>query len=294
MIFEFAVSPELFADWQDVRFLVASFGREEGRLVSEIPRKKWKMLVLQAIKRSDNGEVMKKRLKEAATRLIKRALYTRQTAPEVDATDWLAAALAAHEQRPFRAIIVDTYDGDRDDVLACDLSLIDHPLWRVPKDESVERNAATMLGVIQSILDCAGEVVLVDRNFRPDQQRFRNVLIRLMESLSTRPHGPRIGKIVYHVGDDIEIGHLETQCRACIAVRIPASITLEIVVHPRDKLHDRFVLTDIGGVSFGQGLDESLGSGPDKVLVSRLSETTYKEWWRKCKSTTVSFRIVSP
>lgn len=294
MIFEFAVSPELFTYWQDVRFLIASFGREEGRLISEIPRKKWKTLVLQAIKRSDNGEVMKKRLKEAATRLIKRALYTRQTAPEVDTSSWLAAALAAHEQRPFRAILVDTYDGDRGDVLTNDIGLADHPLWQIPKDVSVDRDAVTMIGVIQSVLDCAGEMVLVDRNFRPDQQRFRNVLIRIMVALSTRPHGPRIRKVVYHAGDDISKDHLETQCRSCIGTLIPVGMTLEIIVHPRDELHDRFVLTDIGGVSFGQGLDESLGSGPEKVLISRLSDSTYKEWWRKCKSKPATFSIVSP
>lgn len=293
MIFEFAVSPELFTDWQDVRFLLSSFSPEEGRLVSEIPRKKWKSLVLQAIKRSNNGEVMKKRLKEAANRLIKKALYTRQTAPEIDTTEWLAAALAAHDQRPFRAILVDTYNGNRDDVLANDINLTDHPLWKVSKDESVDRNTATMVGVIQSVLDCAGEVVLVDRNFRPKFQRFQNVLIHIMESLSTRSHGPRIGKIVYHVGDNISANQLETECQTRIRPRMPSNMTLEIVVHPNDELHDRFVLTDIGGVSFGQGLDESLGSGPEKVLISRLSENTYKEWWRKCKSSNVTFSIVT-
>lgn len=293
MIFEFAVSPELFTGWQDVRFLLSSFSPEEGRLVSEIPRKKWKSLVLRAIKRSENGEVMKKRLKEAANRLIKRALYTRQAAPEVDTPEWLAVAIAAHEQRPFRAILVDSYNGGREDVLINDINLTDHPLWRVPKDESIERTTATMIGVIQSMLDCAGEVMLVDRNFRPDQQRFQNVLIRIMESLATRPHGPHIGIIVYHVGDDIANNHLELQCQTHIRPRMPAGMTLKIAVHPHDDLHDRFVLTDIGGVSFGQGLDENLGAGPEKVLISRLSDITYKEWWRKCKSTPATFSVTS-
>ena len=232
-------------------------------------------------------------MKQAANRLFRKALYTRQTTPEINATDWLAVALAAHADRPFRAIIVNEYDGDRNDVLIKDIKLIIHPLWQVPISESVDRNTATMLGVIQSVLACAGEVVLVDRNFRPEQQRFQNVLIGIMESLVTRSHGPHIGKVVYHVGDDIANDHLETQCKACFGTRMPVGMTLEIVVHPRDELHDRFVLTDIGGVSFGQGLDESLGSGPDKVLISRLSDSTYKEWWRKCKSTTVTFSIVT-
>ena len=294
MIFEFAVSPELFTDWRDVRFLEESFGKDKGRLISEIPRKKWKPLVLQAINKSGNGPVMRSSMKRAANRLIKKALYTRQTTPEMEASEWIAAAIAAHEQRPFRGIIVDTYDGDRDDVLTNNIGLADHPLWQIPKDESVNREAVNMIGVIQSVLDCAGEVVLVDRNFRPDQQRFRNVLVRIMISLSTRLHGPRIRKIEYHVGDDISKVHLETQCRSCIGTLIPAGMTLEIIVHPRDELHDRFVLTDIGGVSFGQGLDESLGSGPTKVLISRLSDSTYKEWWRKCKSKPTTFSIKSP
>lgn len=294
MIFEFAVSPELFTNWRDVRFLEESFGKDKGRLISEIPRKKWKPLVLQAINKSGNGPVMRSSMKQAANRLIKKALYTRQITPEIEASEWIAVALAAHEQRPFRAIIVDTYDGDRADVLTNEIGLADHPLWQIPKDASVDRNVVNMIGVIQSVLDCAGEVVLVDRNFRPDQQRFRNVLIRIMAALSTRPHGPRIRKVVYHVGDDIANDHLETQCRSCIGTLIPAGMTLEIIVHPRDELHDRFVLTDIGGVSFGQGLDESLGSGPTKVLISRLSDSTYKEWWRKCKSRAATFSVESP
>ena len=294
MIFEFAVSPELFADWQDVRFLEESFGKDKGRLISEIPRKKWKRLVLKAINNSGNGPVMKQNMKRAADRLIKKALYRRQTTPAINTTEWLAIALAAHEERPFRAILVNKYNGDCDEVISNDVNLGKNPLWRIPGDESVDRDSATMLSVIQSVLDCAGEVVLVDRNFRPEQQRFQNVLVRIMETLATRPHGPRIGKIIYHVGDDVTDSHLETQCRTFIQNRMPTGMSLEVVVHPRDDLHDRFVLTDIGGVSFGQGLDESLGSGPEKVLISRLSENTYKEWWRKCKSKTATFSIASP
>ena len=51
------------------------------------------------------------------------------------------------------------------------------------------------------MLDCAREVVLVDRNFDPDKYRWRQFLIKLTEFLSERTFSPSIGKIDFHLGD---------------------------------------------------------------------------------------------
>jgi len=56
MIYEFAISPILFKEWQDLRFFLQSFGREEGRLLSDIPRKKWMKMTRKEINASDNGQ----------------------------------------------------------------------------------------------------------------------------------------------------------------------------------------------------------------------------------------------
>jgi hypothetical protein len=47
----------------------------------------------------------------------------------------------------------------------------------------------------------------------------------------------------------------------------------------REVLHDRFVLTNRGGIQFGRGLDE----GPGEVLITRLGEAAYEKEWGKAE-----------
>ena len=41
MVYEFALSPSLCSNWHDLRFFLQTFGKEEGRLFSDIPRRNW-------------------------------------------------------------------------------------------------------------------------------------------------------------------------------------------------------------------------------------------------------------
>ncbi|ACN14581.1 hypothetical protein HRM2_14720 [Desulforapulum autotrophicum HRM2] len=293
MIYEYAVSPELFSSATFIQTLQHTFGKEEGRLFSEIPKKIWQRQVFEVIKVSENKPVMRKTMQNAVKNLFKKALYKRNNHPAFDGSEWLQFVINVHSERPFRAIIADQYEGDEKFVLVNNLDLADQPLWTVPKDVSVDREHKVMVQQIRSMLNCASEIILVDRNFKPETQRFQNVLSEIMEMLSKRTHGPSIAKVVYHTGDSVSVGYLENQCLRHIKPIIPSGMRLEVVVWPKDKLHDRFVLTNIGGVLFGQGLDERLGFGPDKILITRLSDDTYKEWWSLCKNKTTDFTICS-
>ena len=64
------------------------------------------------INASDNGQVMKKRLKAGIERLARKAMYRRNSVPEVESEIWIDQALDAHRDRPLQAILTDNYDGD--------------------------------------------------------------------------------------------------------------------------------------------------------------------------------------
>jgi hypothetical protein len=291
MIFEFAISPNLCTDYKDLQLFLQSFGNGEGRLLSDIPRKKWMRMARQEIKFSDNGQVMKKRLAAAVERLARKALYRRNYAPDVGEKPWLDHAIAAHADRPFRAILTDCYDGNQACIICCERGFIDDSRWTIPLDSEVKRNALEMTEAILPMLDCAREVVLVDRNFDPGKYRWQQFPTKLAKTLSERAFSPSIGKIDFHIGDNISVNQLQLLCSTQLKGTLPAGIKVNFFVWPRDELHDRYILTDVGGVRFGIGLDIWDGSGPEKVEISRVSEATRLRWWALCKSKTATFSI---
>lgn len=291
MIFEFAISPTLCTNYKDLQLFLQTFGSGEGRLFSDIPRKKWMRLARQEIKNSKNGQIMKKRLVAAIERLSRKALHRRNYAPDVGEKPWLDYAIAAHEDRPFKAILTDCYNGNEECIISCEQDFIDDSRWTIPLDTEVKRTAAELTQAIRPMLDCAREVVLIDRNFEPDKYRWRQFLIKLMEFLSARTFSPSIGKIDFHLGDKFSVNQLQILCSNHIVDAIPTGMKLNFYVWARGDLHDRYVLTNVGGVRLGIGLDIWDGSGPKKVEISRVSEKTRLRWWTLCKNKAVTFTI---
>jgi hypothetical protein len=248
-------------------------------------------LARQEIKNSKNGQVMKKRLVAAVERLSRKALHRRNYAPDVGEKPWLDHAIAAHKDRPFKAILTDCYNGNEDCIISCEQDFIDDSMWTIPLDSEVERTAAEMIQAIRPMLDCAREVVLIDRNFEPDKYRWRQFLIKITGFLSERTFSPSIGRIDFHLGDKFSVNQLQILCSNHIVDAIPTGMKLNFFVWPRDELHDRYVLSDVGGVRFGIGLDVWDGSGPEKVEISRVSEETRLRWWSLCKNKAATFTI---
>lgn len=291
MIYEFAISPALCSNWQDLRFFLTTFGGEQGRLLSDIPRKKWIRLARLAIKHSDNGQLMKKRLVAGIERLARKAIYCRSSVPGSQDERWIAHAIEAHKNRPFKAIITDCYDGGDDCILRNDQEFTENCLWNIPIDTTAERRPHEMIEAIKPMLDCAREVILIDRNFDPDKYRWRPFLLGLSEFLSKREFSPSINKIDYHLGDRIAANHMQWLCNAHISKKLPPGMIVNFTVWPWGELHDRYILTDIGGVDFGIGLDIHDGSGPENVRVSRISEQTREKWWKACKKKNATFSL---
>jgi len=291
MIYEFAIAPTLCTDWKDLRFFLETFGKGEGRLVSDIPNKKWMRLARMEIKNSENRQVMKKRLVAGAEKLYRKAIYRRNYLPEIGNVSWIDHAISAHKNRPFQAILTNCYDGDEEFVLTIEQDFIENDRWQILPDDIIERSARKMVEVIQPMLNCSREVVLVDRNFDPYKYRWRPFLNELATFLSKRNFSPSIQKIDYHLGDKISVEHLKLLCSQHLLKDLPPDIKINFFIWPWDEMHDRYILTDVGGVKFGIGLDIYDGSGSKGVEVSRISAETRDRWWKVCKKKETSFSI---
>jgi hypothetical protein len=276
MIYEYAISPALFAHEDRILLMVASLGHGHGRLVSDLPKDKWEQLALHIIKQNAVGDVQLAAWKEALFSLRKRsALIRRQGAKWDDSVAWIENTVSEHGRVPFRAIVNDVAHSACTDVVAYGLGLAGDAKWASPPSIHIPRDAHSIVSQMSSLLDLSGNVVVIDRNFCIDD-RFMKVVVELAHYLDSKKRGQRVDQIKYVVSDVAgQPKHVESECVKHLAPRLPARVSVKFYFKSRGKLHARFLLTERGGLNFETGLDEGKG----QTLVSRLGEDAWEKEW---------------
>lgn len=309
MIFEYAISPGYCSEVNSIKVIRDNFGREKGRIISKSPQQNWKKLVFDIINKSHYGPKTRKQMRHTILRMEKdKAIYERKEKINIDESDWnefderlwFDFAKCAHRLRPYKAILTEEPSDPSYCASFYDFDLHENPLWLNPHDISIKRDSLHMVHAIKPLLDCSKEVLLVDRNFKPSEPRFKTFLLEILKTISKRSHAPQIKKITYHTGDIVrklkngfEIGTMkdfEKFFKESLSNENLFETEIRFVVWPKDELHARFVLTDMWGVRIDPGLDECLGHNLDRASITRLAQGTcedlkadgtYKTEWKK-------------
>lgn len=288
MIHEYALEPELVASWHDLlkyRFFLEMFGFGSGRVVSRYP-KKWTKLVWDAFE-TDFGKTaspvdrsrMGKLLKQITKPVVKRpgCLW--------DAThDWLTNSESEHTRKPFHVILARNNPRHHISVVRESEVLEDtSESWDAPSTVTVPRNAEEMANCVAPMLRCATKILFVDPNFRANRERFRNPLAAFLQHVDTQTSKTTIELHTEDRNDTLSWTEFRKECEDKLPSVIPEGLTLTVYRWKEredgEKLHNRYILTDIGGVSFFIGLDEGDPGNNETDDVARLSANTYAKRW---------------
>ena len=299
MIHEYALEPELVATWgnrQDFRYFVEKFGLGQPRIVSRYP-KRWKRLVWQAFQSSDDLE--RARMVELLQRLGERMVH--RTGYSWDqGRAWSENARAEHKRVPFHAILArENPDGHPRVLVAAELNDA-IPLWAVPRAVAIARQAADLAAAVAAMLRIARTVVFVDPYFGPDKGRYRRTLEAFLRAMTEGRAVEGPGRVEVHTSaDENRNGTREffaAECQRRLPGCVPTGARLRIVrLRQRpggERLHNRYILTDIGGVLFGVGLDD--GDEGDTDDVQLLDRAQYEERWRHYASDAPAFDQPEP
>lgn len=139
MIYEYAVSPQLFGAQPNLVLLFHAFAASSGRMVSDYPRRKWIQLARALIARAVNEESERKEYMELLMALDKYALVERQGPLWTEGKNWLDNVLDEHRQRSFHGILVDTPLKSEPSVIAIGASMQRHAAWQASGTRSVRR-----------------------------------------------------------------------------------------------------------------------------------------------------------
>lgn len=287
MIKVFALKPEAVADISLIQRL-EQFGFDQGRILGEVP-KSWRTFVKQAVLHADPRH--RKALDVQLERLAKERAFQPLPAESTEA-NWTHVAASVPTEY-LQGIIVD----ERNEV--SDARILDlgeqfgsSSVWEVATNKLTSRDVKSMAMQVAVLMRYAYVVKFVDPYFR-GEKRHLDVVLQCLTHRTNSPLKARI-KIEFHFlwprrqpGDDYAT--LRSKSKACFDSTVqPTKHSLSSLLGQNDticwcqwtekddldhqRFHERYVLTDLGGVEFGGGLDA--GNSNQQTSVNLLSKKT--------------------
>lgn len=293
MIYEYALQPELVCTWTDhpVCSLIAEqFGLDRGRLVSRYPSQ-WKELVRESYERKARSRPVtqteqakkqweRKRLEELLQRLGE-VFINRDKPLWTNDRDWLNNALAEHQRGNFRAILASENVGGKKEVLTINDLHDNNPLWSVPQGGiAVSRDPIKMADIAAPLLRSARNIIFVDPYFQPDRFKYLKPLELFLKAIAESRTVTEKRRVEVHCNANKcgEFGWFKEACESNLPNIIPKTMKVKIFRLQEksgcEALHNRYILTEIGGIGFGYGLDKGQkGQNDDLYHMGRRQHT---------------------
>ena len=293
MVYEYALDPEMVASWanpENFRFFIDKFGWGTPRALAEYPGfNNWKSRIkrsLKCIKVTDKTKLAE------VLKILKENIIKRDGKFDGNLS-WLENALAEHEGRPFHAIIAES-NSDKQAVLhASRLGINPDPYWDIPNEAIVPKTAAEMARIVEPMLRLCNEVIFIDPHFAKDidperqQSRYLKSFEAFFQSMLKARYLKNPDRIEIHTSDGVKFEHFRKAIEAKLPGIIPFGFKVKVIRWRQrqegPELHDRYIITDIGGVEFSKGLDTGKKGATEKItLLGKKSYTMY--WHRYCGS----------
>lgn len=302
MIYEFAVDPVVVATWYQRelgRFFAREFGVGTPRIISRLPAG-WKTCVWEEFRRSGsctdlNAGRMTAVLKDVSAKMIKRNPLNWD-----NSKSWLSNAESEHSITPFHAIL--SHDNPRSHQRVLRPDSIDHKtlIWHLPTQKRVLRNAHDLQEVAAPMLRLASEVLFVDPHFHT-VPRYMQSFSRFFKAIVDPKTDRRHSGLDRAYLPNVQIHHLDKNrhlCQSELARILPHQLNLVIYTLKHtskgQSLHNRYILTDIGGLAFAHGLDENTSrASADRDEALLLEEDVYRQLWSQYANGANAFEVVN-
>lgn len=260
MLYEYAVEPRAIgSSWERFRYLIEKFGFDHGRLIAQFP-KTWFRLVYDAA--AGLGPIEKKRIEEGLNLAKKNKVVRTVRAYDGNKT-WLENALAGHAASPFHAIIALENPGAHGSIVLIDGLDEQQPLWAVPHDWPVVREAPALATALRLMLQSSNVVSFVDPYYDPFSPRYQSTLRECLRIVHAA-NPAAVCEIHHKDGDRApSVEAIEREARNQFGNVIPNGMTV-ILYRWREKaggedFHARYLLTDRGGIRVDAGFSAEGG-----------------------------------
>lgn len=287
MIYEYAIEPELVVSWgkdrADYRYFCEQFGLGTPRMMAEFPKfKNWRKQFKQAAASADETNELPRIT--ALFNLLNERLIRRDGFAYDETVSWLENTESENTRQEFQAILAQANPRHHAKVLTSS-TMEASQFWQVEKQVYCPRQATKMAQLVAAMLSNCAEVHFIDPHFGPDNPKWRRPLEAFLNVIAAnRPCRPAIKQITVHIsgeGNKADFDFFRQACEKQLRTRIPVGICLTLQRWKQrgggEKLHDRYILTDIGGLKVDPGLDD--GNQGESFVVVLLERNLYEKQW---------------
>lgn len=274
MIKEFALDPDaVTTSFLDFKYIIEKFGISQGRVISRFP-KTWKRMVYEAAYARLQGTTELSRIEVRLQGIDDDVLFPSGRPGGDVSTTWVDRALLEHSREPFTAIISNNIL-NQPDVVHKDEIEDTHTHFSPNNQWTIQRTAQAMMGCADFLLRHCKIVKLVDPHFDLSARRFR----RPFDEALSRLNGSQV-LIEIHRSDKISDAVLLQRFNQILPAGLLPGETLSLYIHPEAPVHNRFIMTENGGLIYGVGLDDNdNGRGSPSDQVSLMAPKVFKACW---------------
>ncbi len=306
MIYEYAVEPALVADWamKNQIGLAPQFGLDHRRVVSDFPidwvgQVTGELLMLYDFNDGDPNYLVARSHLDSLMQFMKSNMVTRRL---IDSGQtWIEQAIGVHIIEPFHAILAREKVIDQVDVVTEDVvNFVRDQRWYLPTINVTAKTAETLADKLEPLLRTANEIILIDPYFKADKVEYREVLAAIIDrSLAQRSKVRGLPSLTVISGvndrekqasglslDDQLRNEAKSRCYAakeylggCIPSEMKIKFQCVAKFADGDQVHNRYLLTDVGGVSIPYGFESHSENVFDDV--TPLFEGQYRSRWRQ-------------
>lgn len=264
MLHEFAVEPALLGDWHNFHYLHEKFGVPRARLISEFP-KKWRRMVYEAA--GNFSEMQRKILEEWLA--DKSSFLIASGRPYHFTDDWLQSAEAAHQEKPFRAILARGNPRNQRHIISAETPITEkNPLFYCTTESKIPKTSAGIVSACKILLQNTHELIFIDpyffkgKNYASRKFAWGEPFEALLKCLSGVNH-------IKYVTSPSPSGETQEFRRKIIEDELPRHIpkNMKIEFAFSNNLHNRYMLSDIGGLKFPHGFDAMMSQQEDVVNI---------------------------
>ncbi|RKT46651.1 hypothetical protein [Thiocapsa rosea] len=291
MILEFAIEPEFFTSWERCRYLTEKFGVSKGKLISRYPKRWLKMVYANLEQDKDLGEMDRKRIEEKLSGIKEQMLYRHHDWNQ--SIDWMMNAERETDLRPFDGIIGADNPRSHPHVFVFDdLDENCRSEWGMKTEYTVERTARDLASIAAPLLRISQHVVFIDPHIDPYKKGYVESLPKFLEACIIGRHNKYPLKIIEFISR-YKVMSFEEEFRRQLGRELQELNSMGVVVtvkrfkirqkeeSPRgaDGLHNRYILTERGGLNYRWGLDA--GGKGETDDVSLLNPATWDKRWKE-------------
>jgi len=301
MIHEIAVDPETFVSWGALwkwpNFKNA-LGLGQPRVLSTyVATNEWRQAVLARLRSRPDMEVT--RLTALMVQLLQEGSVRRAVSDVPKGATWLEQVENECARAEYGCILAESNPRGHAKVLTSNtlMNNPDDPRWAYPRDATSNREPSAIGAVLEPMLRIASEIVFVDPYFKPTDQEARAALQGCFERISTRRSVGHPSRIEVVVAAEYERASTPAYFRKECSTRMPNFIPTGMVVRftrmrqrkNGEKLHNRYLLTDVGGVRFGNSVRH--GGAGETDDIGLMERNSYLNRWNQYAGSSLAFDI---